>query len=90
MNQQSNWQQKASACPKCGGEQVEARVPWYGDAAAHLVSVNSTLGWHWSGLSAMVCHNCGFVEFYAQKPDELEPGGGGRKMSSDDFPLTNS
>ncbi len=48
MYQQPDWQpqqsQKASACPKCGGAMIEARVPGYGDASAHLVSVDSVIG----------------------------------------------
>ncbi len=76
MNQQADWQSqqqpKADACPKCGGGMIEAHVPGYGDASAHLVSPGSAFGLRWSGLSALVCRNCGFVEFYAQKPQELE------------------
>ncbi len=76
MYQQPNWSALAhstSACPKCGGEQIEAKVPRYGDATAHLMPADSgIIGLHWSGLSAMVCRTCGFVEFYAEKPEELE------------------
>ncbi len=77
MNQQLDWQPqqpKAATCPKCGNATIEARVPGYGDASAHLVSANNNglfSGLRWSVLSALVCRNCGFVEFYAQKPEEL-------------------
>ncbi len=94
MNQQPDWQpqqaQQTSACPKCGGVMIEAQVPWYGDASAHLVSANNNSlfsGLRWSGLSALVCRNCGFVEFYAQKPREIDSGATALKHNA--APWTN-
>ncbi len=57
------------SCLKCGGRMKEAELrnggPW-------LVAKDGPQRlWDASALAAKVCNQCGYTEFYAQKPEKF-------------------
>jgi predicted nucleic-acid-binding Zn-ribbon protein len=63
------------ACPKCAGTRVEARP---------LPIGVSTRGGHESPVQAVVCLDCGYIEFYASKPDQLKPASTSKRAWRED------
>ena len=76
MSEQQKGGPKALACPRCGGELVKCQYVDYRGGAMYVRPLGSKVSlWedHKSSVGAMVCYTCGYLEFIALAPEELDP-----------------
>jgi predicted nucleic-acid-binding Zn-ribbon protein len=82
MQEQPKDEQKATSCPKCGGNMLACQ--YLGNEVVFIRLGTTLYADRKSSAYALVCDNCGYSEIYASGSDEtsrlrtpLPPGGAG-------------